>query len=92
MLRRLIENRPALSNEIIFLNLAIELCIENARNRPWEPHKYVSKAAQDKNLDMLIDWISQYSTRTDTFSAAAHTKLFEEYSGNKKMLTGNIDI
>ena len=25
-------------NAIIFLNLPIELCSENARNRPWEPH------------------------------------------------------
>ncbi|MGJ8682104.1 AAA family ATPase [Paraglaciecola sp.] len=80
------------ANEIIFLNLPINLCIENARKRPWEPHKYESKAAQDKNLDMLIDWISQYTTRTDTFSESAHFKLYQEFSGIKKMLTENMLI
>lgn len=30
----------AQSSEIIFMNLPIELCIANAKARPWEPHKY----------------------------------------------------
>jgi hypothetical protein len=37
------------------MNLPVAACIENARKRPWEPHKYASKAEQDKNLDRLID-------------------------------------
>ncbi len=77
------------SNELIFMNLPIESCIENARNRPWEPHKYESKEAQDRNLNMLINWISQYSERTDTFSKASHTALYERYSRKKCMLTSN---
>lgn len=28
------------SNELIFMNLPVKLCIKNACNRPWEPHKY----------------------------------------------------
>ncbi|MCF2948048.1 AAA family ATPase [Paraglaciecola aquimarina] len=85
----LIEIALPFSNEIIFLNLPLGLCIENARKRPWEPHKYESKAAQDKNLDMLIEWISQYSSRTDTFSEAAHTQLYQTYSGKKQLITSN---
>lgn len=77
------------SSEIIYLNLPIELCIENARNRPWEPHKYDSKEAQDANLEMLVDWISQYSSRTDTFSEASHRALYEQYAGSKRMLISN---
>jgi len=77
------------SSELIFMNLPVDLCIENARNRPWEPHKYESKEAQDSNLNMLIDWISQYSERTDTFSKAAHSALYERYTGKKCMLTSN---
>ncbi len=77
------------SNELIFMNLPIESCIENARNRPWEPHKYESKEAQDRNLNMLIDWISQYTERTDTFSKASHAALYERYSRKKCMLTSN---
>ena len=77
------------SNEIIFMNLPVELCIENARNRPWEPHKYESKEAQDNNLSMLIDWISQYSARTDTFSRISHMSLYKGYSGQKRMVEIN---
>ena len=77
------------SSEIIFLNLPVEKSISNARKRPWEPHKYESKAAQDANLDMLIDWIAQYSKRDDTFSRSAHQTLFNCYEGKKTMYTSN---
>lgn len=78
------------SSEIIFMNLPIELCIANAKARPWEPHKYDTKQAQDYNLPMLIDWIAQYTKRDDTFSYTAHKQFYENYSGNKKMITQNI--
>ena len=54
----------AQSTEIVFMNLPIELCIANARARPWEPHKYKTKQAQDDNLPMLIDWMT-WSTKID---------------------------
>lgn len=76
-------------NEMIFMNLPVDLCIENARNRPWEPHKYESRQAQDSNLPMLINWISEYSERTDTFSRASHEALYRQFSGNKRMVTTN---
>ena len=71
------------------MNLPIETCIANAKARPWEPHKYESKKAQDKNLEMLIGWISMYSERTDTFSAFAHNRLYKQYAGKKSMVTSN---
>ena len=77
------------SSEIIFLNLPIEACISNAQNRPWEPHKYESKKAQDENLGMLIDWIAQYSVRNDTFSSSSHEALFNSYEGRRIMYTSN---
>lgn len=77
------------ASEIIFMNLPINLCISNSKGRPWEPHKYESKQAQDENLEMLIDWISQYTERDDTFSYVAHQKFYDEYEGQKKMLTCN---
>lgn len=77
------------SDEIIFLNLPVSSCVSNAKNRPWEPHKYDSKEAQDANLDMLIDWIAQYEDRTDTFSKQAHEKLFADYQGEKKVFVSN---
>lgn len=77
------------STEIIFMNLSVEDCITNANNRPWEPHKYESKSKQDANLAMLIEWISQYELRDDTFSKAAHLRFYQNYAGVKKMLTVN---
>ena len=77
------------ADKIIFLNLPISTCIMNAKNRSWEPHKYQSKEAQDKNLDMLIGWISNYSKRKDTFSKMAHEKIYEEFQGNKAMYISN---
>ena len=77
------------ADEVIFLNLPVSACIENAKNRPWEPHKYESKEAQNANLEMLIDWISQYTARTDTFSKVAHEKLFEDFQGKKTMYVSN---
>ena len=76
-------------SEIVFMNLPITLCIENARNRPWEPHKYESKAPQDANLTMLIDWIAQYEQRNDTFSNSAHQQLFDEFVGKKTQYISN---
>lgn len=77
------------SSEAVFMNLPVALCIENARKRPWEPHKYESEQAQNKNLDMLVGWISQYPERNDTCSEAAHKQLYEQYPYKKTMLTLN---
>ncbi|KMT64462.1 AAA family ATPase [Catenovulum maritimum] len=77
------------ATQAIFMNLPVAACVENAKMRPWEPHKYKSKADQDANLDMLIAWISQYTERTDTFSQIAHQKLFDEFNGDKLMYTKN---
>ena len=79
----------AQSTEILFMNLPVELCIGNAKARPWEPHKYKTKQAQDDNLSMLIDWIGQYTKRNDTFSYTAHKQFYENYSGSKRMVTRN---
>lgn len=77
------------SNEMIFLNLPVEVCTDNARQRPWESHKYASKQQQDENLNMLVEWIAQYPDRTDTFSLQAHQQLFDSYAGKKTMHTAN---
>ncbi len=76
-------------NEIFFMDLPIEKCIANAKARPWESHKYESKAAQDANLSMLINWIEQYSERDDSFSQSAHQTLFEQFRGTKHLYKEN---
>jgi len=68
---------------MIFLNPGVEACVGNCRARPWEPHKYASKAAQDANLDMLVGWVRAYATRDDEFSLRAHRALFDSFVGDK---------
>ncbi len=83
----LLELAAPRSDEIIFLNIPVETCIANARKRPWEPNKYASKEAQDANLAMLVDWIAQYSGRSDTFSETAHRAFYQKYQGKKRVFT-----
>jgi adenylate kinase family enzyme len=78
------------ATEAVFMNLDVALCIQNAKSRPWEPHKYKSKEVQDNNLEMLINWISQYPLRSDTFSKHAHEELYVHFKGRKKMFTKNV--
>lgn len=77
------------ANEVVFLNLPKAFCQNNAKNRQWEPHKYESKEAQDKNLPMLLNWISGYYERDDTFSFTCHNELYQSFSGKKQQITSN---
>lgn len=79
----------AQATEIIYMDLPVAQCVANARRRPWEPHKYPSKAAQDENLAMLIEWIQNYTTRDDSFSQSAHRSFFERFTGRKLTYTEN---
>jgi adenylate kinase family enzyme len=72
------------STEAIFLNPGVEACVQNCRQRPWEPHKYPSPAAQDQNLDLLLAWVRAYETRQDEFSLASHRRLFDAHPGVKR--------
>lgn len=74
-------------SQMIFLNPGVEACVANCRSRPWEPHKYASKAAQDENLAMLIEWVREYETRSDDFSLRRHRDLFDTFSGPKAEYT-----
>ena len=76
----------------IFMNLPIAECQANAKARPWEPHKYPNKEAQDANLTMLLKWIADYEERQDFFSKAAHQALFDEFSGQKIEVTENMEF
>lgn len=72
------------ATRLVFLNPGVEACIANCRARPWEPHKYSSAAAQDRNLPMLVEWVRGYDTRDDEFSRRRHRELFDRFSGDKQ--------
>lgn len=69
--------------EMIFLNPGVEVCVENCRARPWEPHKYPNRESQDANLMMLLGWVREYEVREDEFSLLEHRKLFDAHVGKK---------
>ncbi|MFS1523337.1 shikimate kinase [Microbulbifer sp. 2304DJ12-6] len=77
------------ATEIIFMDLGVEQCIVNARNRPWEPHKYKTQEAQDANLEMLVSWIREYNLRSDAVSYQSHRNFYDTFQGNKRIYTEN---
>lgn len=74
---------------MIFLDPGIEACVANARARPWEPHKYPTREAQDAQLAFLIGWIRDYEDRADEFSRGAHRALFDAYDGERIRCASN---
>ena len=83
----LIEGALRYATRLVFLNPGTDACIANCRARPWEPHKYETRAAQDANLDMLIEWVRGYETRDDDLSLSRHRALFESFRGDKIEIT-----
>lgn len=82
----LIEAALPAAGELVFLNPGVEVCLAHNRQRPWEPHKYASKAEQDAMLEPLLDWVRGYYQREDAWSYAAHRRLFDGHEGPKREL------
>lgn len=73
--------------ELIFVNPGAEVCLRHCRERPWEPHKYGSKAEQDAHLPFLLEWVSDYYRRDGAMSLRRHRALFDAYDGPKREIT-----
>jgi adenylate kinase family enzyme len=73
---------------LVFMNPGREVCLAHNAQRPWEQHKYASKAAQDSMLPFLLKWVGEYYERDDPCSYAWHRRLFDGYAGTKQELTG----
>ena len=72
---------------LVFLDVGVEQCMSNCRSRPWEPHKYTSKAAQDERLPFLLTWVREYYIRDGEMSHAGHVASYRGYSGPKYLFT-----
>lgn len=81
----------AYCTEMIFLNPGVEVCVENCKARPWEPHKYPNPEAQAENLQMLIEWVREYENRDDEFSLREHRQLFDSHIGKKVEYNSNME-
>lgn len=71
---------------LLFLDPGLEQCQKNCKERPWEPHKYSSKADQDERLNFLLSWAADYYVRDDDLSYQGHQALFQSYTGPKQHL------
>ena len=79
----LVEAASSHCTQLLFLNPGLEVCLENNRRRPWEPHKYASRDAQDAMLENLQAWVAGYYERMDQWSYRAHRQIFDSFSGCK---------
>jgi adenylate kinase family enzyme len=79
----LVEAALPFCSELVFMNPGQEVCLENNRRRPWEPHKYASMQEQQSKLAFLLDWVADYYVREDTMSYARHRRLFDGFGGAK---------
>ena len=79
-------------DELVFLDPGLEACLEHNRRRPWEPHKYASREAQDAMLDALQAWVAGYYTREDAWSHRAHCALFDAHEGPKVRVSAPVRI
>lgn len=82
----LVEQALAYSPILLFIDPGVEACLANCQSRPWEPHKYASKAQQEEKLEFLLSWVKGYYSRDDELSLNAHRTLFESYRGLKLRL------
>ncbi len=82
LIRATLPNAPLL----IFLDPGRDACLANCRTRPWEPHKYRSKAEQDAHLEPLLDWVAGYYRRGGPMSLAGHRAVFDGYRGPKRRI------
>lgn len=71
---------------LLFVDPGVDACLANCRSRPWEPHKYASRAEQDEQVDFLLSWVREYYSRDGDLSLSAHQALFEQYRGPKLRL------
>jgi adenylate kinase family enzyme len=76
---------------LVFLNVSVETCVAHCRARPWEAHKYATKAEQDERLEFLLKWVASYPVRDDDMCLTAHRRLFDGYAERKVELTENVD-
>ena len=72
---------------LIFLEPGQDVCVANCRARPWEPHKYRTKKAQDEHLEHLLGWVRSYYHLDGSMSLAGHRAVFEAYAGPKRLVT-----
>jgi adenylate kinase family enzyme len=87
----LVEETLPYCTQLVFLDPGLAACLANNEQRPWEPHKYATKADQDAMLPALRAWVADYYTREDPCSHRWHRRIFDAFGGDKLVLTSSPD-
>jgi adenylate kinase family enzyme len=82
----LIERALLAAPLLVYADPGVAACVANCRARPWEPHKYESKEAQDEQLAFLLEWVGGYDTRPGELGRVEHERVFDSYAGPKRRL------
>lgn len=77
---------------LVFLDMDTLMCVQRARTRAWEPHKFDSKEEQDAALAYLLGWIDEYPSRKGPLGRPEHLTLFEKWKGPKWRITDDRDL
>jgi predicted GNAT family acetyltransferase len=80
----LVQALAGADDHLVWLDLPVAECVENARARPWEPHKWPSADAQDAFLPRLIGFIEGYPTDPTPTGRPAHAQLFSDFPGARE--------
>jgi CubicO group peptidase (beta-lactamase class C family) len=83
----LVEAAVAHCTELRFLNPGAEVCVANARRRPWEPDYCESPEEQQRFLVPLIKFIHEYETVAGEYGLARHRAIFAAFRGPKREYT-----
>jgi len=88
----LVEHALKHGPELVLLDPGKEACLRNCQSRPWEPHKYASRAEQDERLAFLLQWVSDDYIRDGDMSLRAHEAIFAAYPGPRRRVTDPRDL
>lgn len=83
----IIETALPYCTELRFLNPGITTCIHHCYQRPWEPEKFASPQEQQAMLQVLVDWVKEYETRSDEYGLSCHRALYDRFGGEKQEFT-----
>jgi len=88
----LVNSAASHCTELVFLNPGLQACLDHNLRRPWEPHKYASKQAQDELLANLQVWVAGYYQRQDQWSYHAHRRIFDAFMGRKSERVTGVSV
>lgn len=83
----LVEAAASRCTELRFLNPGADVCVANARNRPWEPGYCESPEQQQQLLGPLIEFIRKYEQMEDECGLPRHRAIFAAHRGPKQEYT-----